>query len=351
MRGQFPELTHFGRPGVIPKHLRTERRRAVIEGLKIAPVAVAPVVVEMGPRSKRRLTPSEIVVGVAAVAGAGLPVFFGRANQNPDNGQTAGEVYGTFGSFGIPSGSTSKRSCTVGAAGPRNVAAAGFTASTARHSTGRRSCRISPASRLFDTASSAVTASCLPPRDRLRPVTVEIRTSTRGGDDRFGCGGQACDSRAEVYLRFSILLGDEQAARGAVRTLVLLARLRIGIPRQTLSTEGVGATALAPPAIIGGLHERRTSPVELLWDLVFVFAVTQVTTLIASDLTWAGFGHGDDRARARLVGVVGVRVGGERGRGRVVASLRAILLPGCCSSFVAGSRCRRRSPARRRCSR
>ncbi|HEV7461151.1 MAG TPA: low temperature requirement protein A [Solirubrobacteraceae bacterium] len=37
--------------------------------------------------------------------------------------------------------------------------------------------------------------------------------------------------------------------------------------------------------------ERRTSPVELLWDLVFVFAVTQVTALLAHDLTWAGFGR------------------------------------------------------------
>ena len=40
------------------------------------------------------------------------------------------------------------------------------------------------------------------------------------------------------------------------------------------------------------MGERRTSPVELLWDLVFVFAVTQVTTLIANDLTWTGLGHG-----------------------------------------------------------
>ena len=44
--------------------------------------------------------------------------------------------------------------------------------------------------------------------------------------------------------------------------------------------------------IIVGDEDRRTSPVELLWDLVFVFAITQVTTLIANDLTWAGFGHG-----------------------------------------------------------
>jgi len=37
--------------------------------------------------------------------------------------------------------------------------------------------------------------------------------------------------------------------------------------------------------------ERRTSPVELLWDLVFVFAVTQVTALLAHSLSWAGFGR------------------------------------------------------------
>ncbi len=39
-------------------------------------------------------------------------------------------------------------------------------------------------------------------------------------------------------------------------------------------------------------EERRTSPVELLWDLVFVFAVTQVTALISHDLTWKGAGQG-----------------------------------------------------------
>ena len=38
-------------------------------------------------------------------------------------------------------------------------------------------------------------------------------------------------------------------------------------------------------------EERRTSPVELLWDLVFVFAITQVTTLLWRDLTWKGFGR------------------------------------------------------------
>src|SRR3954463_7675329 len=38
-------------------------------------------------------------------------------------------------------------------------------------------------------------------------------------------------------------------------------------------------------------EERRTSAVELLWDLVFVFAVTQVTALLSRDLTWAGLGR------------------------------------------------------------
>ncbi|PZS08639.1 MAG: hypothetical protein DLM64_12095 [Solirubrobacterales bacterium] len=38
-------------------------------------------------------------------------------------------------------------------------------------------------------------------------------------------------------------------------------------------------------------EERRTSPLELLWDLVFVFAVTQVTALLAHDRSWGGFGR------------------------------------------------------------
>src|SRR5690348_12756179 len=40
------------------------------------------------------------------------------------------------------------------------------------------------------------------------------------------------------------------------------------------------------------MQERRTGPIELLWDLVFVFAVTQTTTLVAKHLTWGGFLHG-----------------------------------------------------------
>ncbi len=44
-------------------------------------------------------------------------------------------------------------------------------------------------------------------------------------------------------------------------------------------------------ATAGASEERRTSPVELFWDLVFVFAITQVTALLSHHVTWAGFGQ------------------------------------------------------------
>jgi len=37
--------------------------------------------------------------------------------------------------------------------------------------------------------------------------------------------------------------------------------------------------------------ERPTAQIELLWDLLFAFAVTRVTTLLGAHLTWAGFGR------------------------------------------------------------
>jgi low temperature requirement protein LtrA len=39
-------------------------------------------------------------------------------------------------------------------------------------------------------------------------------------------------------------------------------------------------------------HEHRVTPRELFFDLVFVFAFTQVATLLADDPTWAGIGRG-----------------------------------------------------------
>jgi low temperature requirement protein LtrA len=56
--------------------------------------------------------------------------------------------------------------------------------------------------------------------------------------------------------------------------------------------------ATDPPVAAGGetdLAEHRTTPVELLWDLVFVFAVTEVSSLMSHDLTWGWF------ARSMLV--------------------------------------------------
>ena len=39
-------------------------------------------------------------------------------------------------------------------------------------------------------------------------------------------------------------------------------------------------------------RERRVTPLELFFDLVFVFAFTQVTTLLSDDATWGGLGRG-----------------------------------------------------------
>jgi len=39
-------------------------------------------------------------------------------------------------------------------------------------------------------------------------------------------------------------------------------------------------------------REQRVTPLELFFDLVFVYAFTQVTQLMTHDLTWGGMGHG-----------------------------------------------------------
>ena len=38
--------------------------------------------------------------------------------------------------------------------------------------------------------------------------------------------------------------------------------------------------------------EHRVTPLELFFDLVFVFGITQVTTVLSDDPTWSGLGHG-----------------------------------------------------------
>ena len=39
-------------------------------------------------------------------------------------------------------------------------------------------------------------------------------------------------------------------------------------------------------------REQRVTPLELFFDLVFVFGFTQVTTVLSDDPSWAGLGHG-----------------------------------------------------------
>ena len=39
-------------------------------------------------------------------------------------------------------------------------------------------------------------------------------------------------------------------------------------------------------------REHPVTPLELFFDLVFVFALTQVTSLMSDDPTWAGVGRG-----------------------------------------------------------
>ena len=58
--------------------------------------------------------------------------------------------------------------------------------------------------------------------------------------------------------------------------------------------------------------ERRTSPVELFWDLVFAFAVTQVTTLLRARPHLGGPRARAAGPRADLVGLVGIRLGDQR---------------------------------------
>src|SRR5947209_10866204 len=47
-------------------------------------------------------------------------------------------------------------------------------------------------------------------------------------------------------------------------------------------------TALEAP----DLGEERVTPLELFFDLVFVFAITQVTGLVSRNATWTGVAEG-----------------------------------------------------------
>ena len=85
----------------------------------------------------------------------------------------------------------------------------------------------------------------------------------------------------------------------------------------------------------GARGERRASYLELFFDLVFVYAVTQVATLILGDTSPGGFAARGADAGDDLVGVVGVRVDDERHRpqhrhrpGRAPAGVGELVLRG-----------------------
>ena len=63
-----------------------------------------------------------------------------------------------------------------------------------------------------------------------------------------------------------------------------------------------------------GGEEQRATTLELFYDLVFVFAITQVSHLLLDDLTLARRRAGDARAARRLVGVELHDLGHERAR-------------------------------------
>jgi hypothetical protein len=61
-------------------------------------------------------------------------------------------------------------------------------------------------------------------------------------------------------------------------------------------------------------REHRITPLELFFDLVFVFALTQVTIVFSEETSWAELAHG--------------LLHGERSRAR--GPSRAASRPGCC---------------------
>jgi hypothetical protein len=80
--------------------------------------------------------------------------------------------------------------------------------------------------------------------------------------------------------------------------------------------------------------ERRTSPLELLWDLVFVFAITQVTTLLSRHLDWSGFGH----EKLVVAGALAIlyAAGGGLSPWALAAVITALLVALCAVETVRG---------------
>ena len=55
---------------------------------------------------------------------------------------------------------------------------------------------------------------------------------------------------------------------------------------------GLTPRVLSPPASPAAVHDKRVEPLELFFDLVFFFAITQVTARLADDPSWTGLLQG-----------------------------------------------------------
>jgi low temperature requirement protein LtrA len=106
-----------------------------------------------------------------------------------------------------------------------------------------------------------------------------------------------------------------------------------GVPDvQALVSPGRGSPSAAPER---DAPERSTTAVELLWDLVFVFAITQVTTLLGANLSWSGFGRAM-LALALIWWAWSAFVWATNAQDPDTATFRAVLLAATVLIFIAG---------------
>jgi low temperature requirement protein LtrA len=98
------------------------------------------------------------------------------------------------------------------------------------------------------------------------PVTIAARSAIDSPLPRLAWSGAVSNQASGIHAAILAVVSDATAAQ-----------------------DPATAPPTNPAQELAG--ERRTTPVELLWDLVFVFAVTQVTTLLAHDTNWARLGE------------------------------------------------------------
>ena len=90
-------------------------------------------------------------------------------------------------------------------------------------------------------------------------------------------------------------------------------------PRTAARSTGPLWSARSPSCFVSEHEpdaEHQVTPLELFFDLTFVFAMTQVTAMLADDPTWRGRPPRDARARGALVGLERLRLADERDRRR-----------------------------------